>query len=95
MSEFDSGLLKRINSDLDKLSLLTQEEKNVLNKTANFAISVKKDSLQPYLLPKEELFNTTELIAIDLSEIIKNNGYPAYTTSAGWLGYSLKKLEKL
>jgi len=28
-------------------------------------------------------------------EIIKNNGYPAYTTSAGWLGYSLKKLEVL
>ena len=74
LSEFDSGLLKRINSDLDKLSLLTQEEKNVLNKATNFAISVKKDSLQPYLLPKEELFNTTELIAIDLSEIIKNNG---------------------
>ena len=74
MSEFDSGLLKRINSDLDKLSLLTQEEKNVLNKTTNFAVSVKKDSLQPYLLPKEELFNTTELIAIDLSEIIKNKG---------------------
>ena len=74
LSEFDSGLLKRINSDLDKLSLLTQEEKNVLNKTTNFAVSVKKDSLQPYLLPKEELFNTTELIAIDLSEIIKNNG---------------------
>ena len=74
LSEFDSGLLKRINSDLDKLSLLTQEEKNVLNKATNFAISVKKDSLQPYLLPKEELFNTTELIAIDLSEIIKNSG---------------------
>ena len=33
LSEFDSGLLKRINSDLDKLSLLTQEEKNVLNKS--------------------------------------------------------------
>ena len=74
LSEFDSGLLKRINSDIDKLSLLTQEEKNVLNKATNFAISVKKDSLQPYLLPKEELFNTTELIAIDLSEIIKNTG---------------------
>ena len=74
LSEFDSGLLKRINSDLDKLSLLTQEEKNILNKSTNFTISAKKDSLQPYLLPKEELFNTTESIAIDLSEIIKNNG---------------------
>ncbi|MDA8904684.1 SLBB domain-containing protein [Flavobacteriaceae bacterium] len=74
LSEFDSGLLKRINSDLDKLSLLTQEEKNILNKSTNFTISVKKDSLQPYLLPKEELFNTTESIAIDLSEIIENNG---------------------
>ena len=28
-------------------------------------------------------------------EAIKNNGYPAYTTSAGWLGYSLNKLEVL
>ncbi|MDC0496734.1 SLBB domain-containing protein [Flavobacteriaceae bacterium] len=74
LSEFDSGLLKRINSDLDKLSLLSQEEKNILNKSTNFTISAKKDSLQPYLLPKEELFNTTESIAIDLSEIIKNNG---------------------
>ena len=74
LSEFDSGLLKRINSDLDKLSLLTQDEKNILNKSTNFTISAKKDSLQPYLLPKEELFNTTESIAIDLSEIIKNNG---------------------
>ena len=74
LSEFDSGLLKRINSDLDNLSLLTQEEKNILNKSTNFTISAKKDSLQPYLLPKEELFNTTESIAIDLSEIIKNNG---------------------
>ena len=74
LSEFDSGLLKRINSDLDKLSLLTQEEKNILNKSTNFTISAKKDSLQPYLLPKEELFNTTESIAIDLSEIIENNG---------------------
>ena len=74
LSESDSDLLKRINSDLDKLSSLTQEEKNVFNKSTNFAISRKKDSLQPYLLPKEELFNTTESIAIDLTEIIKNNG---------------------
>ena len=28
-------------------------------------------------------------------ETIISNGYPAYTTSAGWLGYSLKKLEIL
>ena len=72
LSEFDSGLLKRINSDLDKLNLLTQKEKKVLNKTTDFAVSIKKDSLQPYLLPKEKLFNITESIAIDLSEIIKN-----------------------
>ena len=74
MSEFDSGLLKRINSDLDKLNLLTQKEKKVLNKTTDFAVSIKKDSLQPYLLPKEKLFNITESIAINLSEIMKNNG---------------------
>jgi protein involved in polysaccharide export with SLBB domain len=74
LSEFDSGLLKRINSDLDKLNMLSQEEKKVFNKANNLAISKKNDSLQPYLLPKEELFKTTESIAIDLSEIIKNNG---------------------
>ena len=26
-------------------------------------------------------------------QLLKNNGYPAYTTSAGWLGYSKEKLE--
>ena len=74
LSEFDSDLLKRINSDLDKLSLLSVEDKKILNKTTNLAVSKKNDSLQPYLLPKEELYKTTESIAIDLTEIIKNNG---------------------
>ena len=74
LSESDSDLLKRINSDLDKLNSLDEEEKTVFNKTTNLAISKNKDSLQPYLLPKEELFNITESIAINLSEIIKNNG---------------------
>ena len=74
LSEFDSDLLKRINSDLDKLSVLSEEDKKILNKTTNLAVSKKNDSLQPYLLPKEELFKTTESIAIDLTEIIKNNG---------------------
>ena len=72
LSEFDSGLLKRINSDLDKLYVLSLEEKKAFNKTTNMAISKKNDSLQPYLISKEELFNMTESIAIDLSEIIKN-----------------------
>jgi protein involved in polysaccharide export with SLBB domain len=74
LSESDSDLLKRINSDLDKLSMLSEEDKKTLNKTTNLAVSKKNDSLQPYLLPKEELFKTTESIAIDLIEIIKNNG---------------------
>ena len=74
LSEFDSDLLKRINSDLDKLSVLSEEDKKIFNKTTNLAVSKKNDSLQPYLLPKEELFKTTESIAIDLTEIIKNNG---------------------
>ena len=74
LSEFDSDLLKRINSDLDKLSMLSEEDKKILNQTTNLAVSKKNDSLQPYLLPKEELFKTTESIAIDLTEIIKNNG---------------------
>ena len=74
LSESDSDLLKRINSDLDKLNSLDKEEKTVFNKTTNLAISKNKDSLQPYLLPKEELFNITESIAINLTGIIKNNG---------------------
>ena len=74
LSEFDSDLLKRINSDLDKLSMLSEEDKKTLNKTTNLAVSKRNDSLQPSLLPKEELFKTTESIAIDLTEIIKNNG---------------------
>jgi protein involved in polysaccharide export with SLBB domain len=74
LSESDSDLLKRINSDLDKLSMLSEEDKKTLNKTTNLAVSKRNDSLQPYLLPKEELFKTTESIAIDLTEIIKNNG---------------------
>ena len=72
LSEFDSDLLKRIKSDLDKLNVLTKEEKKAFNKTSNLTISKKNDSLQPYLISKEELFNKTESIAIDLSEIIKN-----------------------
>ena len=72
LSEFDSGLLKRLNSDLNNLNELSEQEKKVYNKTTNLAISKMNGSLQPYLLPKEELFNITELIAIDLSEIIKN-----------------------
>ena len=72
LSEFDSGLLKRLNSDLNNLNELSEQEKKVYNKTTNLAISKMNDSLQPYLLPKEELFNITESIAIDLSEIIKN-----------------------
>ena len=72
LSEFDSGLLKRINSELDKLNLLSGEEKKAFNKSVNIATSKKNDSLQPYLIPKEELFNITESIAINLSEIIKN-----------------------
>ena len=74
LSESDSDLLKRLNRDLDKLNSLGEEEKIILNKRTNLDISKKKDSLQPYLLPKEELFNITESIAIDLTEIIKNSG---------------------
>ena len=35
-------------------------------------VSKKNDSLQPYLLSKEELFKTTESIAVDLKGIMKN-----------------------
>ena len=72
LSESDLGLLKRINSDLDKLNELNEDEKKARNKTTDLVVSKEKDSLQPYLLTKEDLFNTTESIAIDLTEIIKN-----------------------
>jgi len=72
LSESDFELLKRTNIDLDKLYAISQKEKKAVNETANFAISRKNDSLQSYLLPKEGRFNTTESIAIDLTEIINN-----------------------
>ena len=94
LSESDSGLLKRINNELDKLNVLSGEEKKVFNKSANIAISQKNDSLQPYLLPKEELFNVTESIAINLSEIIKNkNSISDLLVQSGDTLFVPKKLE--
>ena len=59
----------------------------------------------PSSLPKiEDAITKNEALEILLKnfdtrdkriETIISNGYPAYTTSAGWLGYSLKKLEIL
>ena len=94
LSESDSGLLKRINSELENLNVLSGEEKKAFNKSANIAISQKNDSLQPYLLPKEELFNITESIAINLSEIIKNkNSISDLLVQSGDTLFVPKKLE--
>ena len=94
LSESDSGLLKRINNELDKLNVLSGEEKKAFNKSADIAISQKNDSLQPYLLPKEELFNITESIAINLSEIIKNkNSISDLLVQSGDTLFVPKKLE--
>ena len=94
LSESDSGLLKRINNELDKLNVLSGEEKKAFNKSADIAISQKNDSLQPYLLPKEELFNVTESIAINLSEIIKNkNSISDLLVQSGDTLFVPKKLE--
>ena len=94
LSESDSGLLKRINSELENLNVLSVEEKKAFNKSANIAISQKNDSLQPYLLPKEELFNSTESIAINLSEIIKNkNSISDLLIQSGDTLFVPKKLE--
>ena len=94
LSESDSGLLKRINNELDKLNVLSGEEKKVFNKSADIATSQKNDSLQPYLLPKEELFNVTESIAINLSEIIKNkNSISDLLVQSGDTLFVPKKLE--
>jgi predicted glutamine amidotransferase len=76
LSESDLGLLKRINSDLDKLNELTESEKKAINKTSDLvAVSKKNDSLQPYLLSKEELFKTTESIAVDLKGYYKKQKF--------------------
>ena len=94
LSESDSGLLKRINNELDKLNVLSGEEKKAFNKSADIAISQKNDSLQPYLLPKEEMFNVTESIAINLSEIIKNkNSISDLLVQSGDTLFVPKKLE--
>lgn len=94
LSESDSGLLKRINNELDKLNVLSGEEKKAFNKSADIAVSQKNDSLQPYLLPKEELFNVTESIAINLSEIIKNkNSISDLLVQSGDTLFVPKKLE--
>jgi protein involved in polysaccharide export with SLBB domain len=71
LSEADIDLLKRINSNLDKLNELTLKEKKAINKTTDITVTKKNDSIQSYLLPNEELFKTTELIAIDLTEVLK------------------------
>ena len=72
LSESDFELLKRTNIDLDKLYAISTKEKKSINETTNLAISSKNDSLQSYLLSKKVGFNTTESIAIDLTEIINN-----------------------
>jgi len=94
LSEFDSDLLKRINRDLDNLYVLSPEEKKVINPITNLAISKKNDSLQSYLLSKEERFNMTESIAIDLYEIIQNkSSISDLLIQSGDTLYIPKKLE--
>jgi protein involved in polysaccharide export with SLBB domain len=72
LSESDFEILKRTNIDLDKLYAISPKEKKSIDKTTNLAISSKNDSLQSFLLSKVGGFNTTESIAIDLTEIINN-----------------------
>ena len=71
LSESDTGLLKRINSDIDKLNNDSKDEKKEFNKTGDFNTPIKNDSLQPYLLSKQDVNSRTETIAIDLAEILK------------------------
>ena len=71
LSESDTGLLKRINSDIDKLNNDSKDEKKEFNKTGDFNTPIKNDSLQPYLLSKQDVNSRTETIAIDLVEILK------------------------
>jgi len=72
LSESDFELLKRTNIDLDKLYAISTKEKKSINERTNLAISSNNDFLQSYLSSKKGGFNTTESIAIDLTEIINN-----------------------
>ena len=72
LSESDFELLKRTNIDLDKLYAISPKEKKSVNERTNLAISSNNDFLQSYLSSKKGGFNTTESIAIDLTEIINN-----------------------
>ena len=72
LSESDLDLLSRIDKDLDNLYSLTKKEKKSFNKINNFDLVRKNDSLKSYLPPNEEKFNTTESIAIDLTDILQN-----------------------
>ena len=74
LSESDLDLLSRIDKDLDNLYSLTKKEKKSFNKINNFDLVRKNDSLKSYLPPNEEKFNTTESIAIDLTDILQNKG---------------------
>ncbi|MBO3699897.1 L-fuconate dehydratase [Roseivirga sp. E12] len=49
------------------------------------------------ITPEKALQNLTELAETKSNRIdnLKHNGYPAYTTSAGWLGYSDDKIRRL
>jgi len=72
LSESDFELLKRTNRDLDKLYAISPKEKKIINKTTNSEIFSRNDSLQSNLLSNKRILNTTESIAINLTEIINN-----------------------
>ena len=42
-----------------------------------------------------EIIKSHQKTKLDRVSILENEGYPCYVTSAGWLGYSDKKLERL
>ena len=42
-----------------------------------------------------EILKSHQKTKLDRVSILENEGYPCYVTSAGWLGYSDKKLERL
>src|SRR5690606_1777645 len=49
------------------------------------------------ITPEEalELLKKNESTKNDRINYLLKNGYPAYTTSAGWLGYSEEKIQRL
>jgi L-fuconate dehydratase len=64
---------------------------------AQFVSCIDFSYITDAISPEEsiELLSRLEMSKTDRIKYLKENGYPAYTTSAGWLGYSDDKIIRL